>query len=109
MLALHEARKAAKLPTLNVRVSHRMAKEVFDAIGKLTSWGGAGDGGGKGKKKGGKKKVAPAPLLVLRPSPSLTHPTPGRRRFCGLAGQQEEEEVASVGGGPRSWGVPKVK
>lgn len=57
VLALYEQRKAQKLPALNIRVSHRMSKALFDSIAKATKWGSGGAAGGaKGKKKGGKKK-----------------------------------------------------
>jgi hypothetical protein len=59
VLALYEQRKLQKLPAINVRVSHRMSKALFDSIAKVTKWGSGESGGGatKGKKKGGKKKV----------------------------------------------------
>ena len=63
VVAMYEARKESGAPTINVRVSPRMRKEVYDTIAKGTKWVAGGGGGGKsgkkkasGKKKSGKKK-----------------------------------------------------
>ena len=38
VLALYTARKDAALPTLNIRVTHRLSGATYEAIDKKTSW-----------------------------------------------------------------------
>lgn len=56
VLALYAARADRGLPTLNIRVSHRMSRAIFEDIGKKTKWADAGATKGKKKAGGGKKK-----------------------------------------------------